>query len=213
MLIEKTLSQFIDQAASDAPTPGGGSVAALAGSLGTALTKMVAELSFGKKAYEGLDDEVKKEFEEKAEKLESKIEKLKKIVDEDSSAFDSVMAAFKLPKETEEEKKARSEAIQEGYKIALEVPKSCADLCLEVLKLQDIFAHYGNINAITDVGVGALLAYSGLEGALLNVTINLLSIKDEAYRKNMEDEVAKVLEEGKKLKEALMATVYKRLAE
>lgn len=211
MLINKSLSEFIDQAASDEPTPGGGSVSALAGSLGTALTKMVGELSFGKKAYEELDEEVKKEFKEKFGLLEAKVDELKTIVDTDATAFDSVMVAFKLPKETDEEKKARSAAIQEGYKKALEVPKRCADLCLEVLELQDVFAHYGNVNAITDVGVGALLAYSGLEGALLNVSINLLSIKDEDYRKNMEAEVERVLSKGKEKKEELMKIVYKRL--
>ncbi len=211
MLINKSLSEFIDQAASDEPTPGGGSVSALVGGLGTALTKMVGELSFGKKAYEELDDQVKKEFDEKFGLLEAKIDELKTIVDTDATAFDSVMLAFKLPKETDEEKKARSAAIQEGYKKALEVPKRCADLCLEVLELQDVFAHYGNVNAITDVGVGALLAYSGLEGALLNVSINLLSIKDEDYRKNMEAEVERVLSKGKEKKEELMKIVYKRL--
>lgn len=213
MLIQKTVTEFIEQTGSDSPTPGGGSVSALAGSLGSALAKMVGELSFGKKSYEALDENIKEEFTKNHKELVDKIEQLKSIIDEDSSAFDEVMIAFKLPKETDEEKKARSEAIQKGYKHALEVPKKCADLCLEVLELQKVFANYGNINAITDIGVGALLAYSGLEGALLNVKINLLSIKDEDYRNNMENEIDKTLNAGKDLKEELLAVVYKRLNE
>ena len=139
------------------------------------------------------------------------IEKLNHIVDEDTKAFSKVMEAFKLPKETEEEKAKRSVAIQEGYKIALEVPLRCAEECFRALELQKIFAEYGNVNAITDVGVGALLAATGLEGALFNVTINLLSIKDTEYRSQMEKKVDQLLKEGTQLKEALLKTVYKRL--
>ena len=121
------------------------------------------------------------------------------------------MEAFKLPKETDEEKAARTKAIQEGYKIALEVPLRCAEKCLRILELQEVFANYGNVNAITDVGVGTLLAYSGLEGALFNVTINLGSIKDEEFKKEISAKVNNLLNEGKKLKEKLLDIVYKRL--
>lgn len=213
MLVEKTVREFIKEAGSDSPTPGGGSVSALAGSLGAALTTMVANLSFDKKAYKELDADIKEEFDKNYDILLELTEKLKDIVDEDSTAFDGVMAAFKLPKETEEEKSIRRDAIQKGYIKAMEVPNRCADLCLETLKLQKIFADYGNINAITDVGVGSLLAYSGLEGALLNVKINLLSIKDEVYRKGIEDKMIKSLEEGKALKEEILSIVYRRLEE
>ena len=147
-------------------------------------------------------------FNKEVEKI---MEDLSNIVDEDTKAFDKVMIAFKLPKETDEEKTARSEAIQDGYKKAIEVPLRCAEKCLKVLELQDVFANYGNINAITDVGVGTLLAYSGLEGALFNVSINLSSIKDENYKKETEEKVNKILENGKELKEELLKIVYKRL--
>ena len=212
MLVNKTVTEFIAEAASDAPTPGGGSVAALAGSLGAALTTMVANLSYGKEAYEGLDAEIKAEFEKNAKRLEEISEELRIIIDEDSNAFDGVMAAFKLPKGTDEEKAARSAAIQKGYMEALEVPHQCGLLCLEALKLQDVFAKYGNGNAITDVGVGALLAYTGLEGALLNVEINLSSIKDAEFRTNKYNTIKAELAEGKEIKEELMKVVYERLA-
>lgn len=213
MLVKKTVEEFIREAGSDSPTPGGGSVSALAGSLGAALTTMVANLSFDKKSYKELNDDIKSEFDKNYKELLKLTDELKAIIDEDSTAFDGVMAAFKLPKETEEEKSIRTEAIQKGYIKAMEVPNRCADLCLKTLKLQKVFADYGNINAITDVGVGSLLAYSGLEGALLNVKINLLSIKDETYRKDIEGKMIKSLEDGKSLKEEVLSIVYRRLEE
>lgn len=211
MFIDKSVKDYVVQVQSGEPTPGGGSVAALAGSLGAALTSMVGNLTFGKKAYEGLDDKTKTEMEDAFNEVQKSVEKLNHIVDEDTKAFDGVMEAFKLPKETEEEKKARTEAIQEGYKKALEVPLECAEECYRVLELQNAFAHNGNINAITDIGVGALLAATGLEGAILNVKINLKSIKDEEYRKSIGEKVDKLLQEGSQLKEELMKIVYTRL--
>lgn len=211
MLIKKNVEEFIQVTASGEPTPGGGSISALAGSLGAALTRMVGNLSFGKKAYEELSNENKAKLEENFKILEGKMETLTEIIDKDSTAFDGVMKAFKMPKSTDEDKKARSGAIQTGYKEALEVPLNCGEICFDVLELQKEFAHYGNINAITDIGVGALLAYTGLEGALLNVKINLQSIKDEAYVKETQDKVEKLLNDGKQLKEELMKIVYNRL--
>jgi len=211
MLIDVSIKSYIDKVASKEPTPGGGSVAALAGSLGSALTAMVGYLTIGRKMYEELDEKVKEEMDNNFDQLKKSIEKLNHIVDEDTKAFDKVMEAFKLPKETEEEKKNRSNKIQEGYKIALEVPLRCAEECFKVLELQKVFADYGNVNAITDVGVGALLAATGLEGALLNVKINLLSIKDEEFKNKMEQKIDNLLKEGIKLKEELLETVYERL--
>lgn len=211
MLMDESIRNYIENVASKEPTPGGGSVAALAGSLGSALTAMVGYLTIGRKMYEELDDEAKKEMDNNFEELKKSIEKLNHIVDEDTKAFDKVMEAFKLPKETDEEKKNRSQAIQEGYKVALEVPLRCAEECFKVLELQKIFADYGNVNAITDVGVGALLAATGLEGALLNVKINLNSIKDQEYKNKMEQKIDNLLKEGTEIKEELMKTVYKRL--
>ncbi len=211
MFINKSLKEYIAATASGEPTPGGGSVAALVGSLGGALTNMVNNLTVGKKAYEELSEEIKSKIANNSKEVEKRIEDLTGIVDEDTKAFDKVMEAFKLPKETDEEKIARTKAIQEGYKVALEVPLRCAEKCLRILELQDVFANYGNVNAITDVGVGTLLAYSGLEGALFNVTINLGSIKDEEFKKEVSAKVDNILKEGKKVKEELLNIVYKRL--
>ncbi len=211
MYIDKSIREYVEETASGAPTPGGGSVSAVAASLGAALTSMVYNLTEGKKAYKELEEKDRKEMDDNFQEIKEKIEKLNYFVDEDTKAFDDVMKAFKMPKETEEEKEKRSEAIQLGYKKALELPLDCARVCLEVLELQDAFARNGNVNAITDVGVGALLAYTGLEGALLNVSINLNSIKDDEYREGKRKEAEEVLNKGKELKEELMKTVYSRL--
>jgi len=211
MLVERTVKEFIGDVASSNPTPGGGSVAALVGSIGGALTNMVGNLTIGKKIYEEVPAEMKEKMEKNAKDVEKVVERLVDLIDEDSTAFDGVMSAFKLPKDSEEDKEKRSIAIQEGYKKALEVPLSCAKECYKILELQDVFATHGNINAITDVGVGTLLAYSGLEGALFNVTINLKSIKDETYRKKTEETVNNLLKDGKELKEELLRVVYNRL--
>lgn len=211
LFINDSLKDFALVTRSSDPTPGGGSVSAYVGVLGSALTSMVGGLTFGKKGYDDIPQESRTKMEANAKELESIFDKLADIVDEDSKAFDDVMKAFKLPKETEEDKKARSAAIQEGYKVAISVPMTCAEECLRALELQDVFAKYGNINAVTDIGVGILLAYSGMEGALLNVTINLGSIKDEEYKKDMSAKVEQMLEKGKELKEENLKVVYERL--
>jgi len=211
MYIDKSIKEYVRTTASGEPTPGGGSVSALSGSLGSALTSMVYNLTKGKKAYQELDQATREKMDGNFEEIKKSIEKLNNFVDEDTKAFDHVMRAFKLPKETDEEKQKRGEAIQSGYKKALELPLECAKECKRVLEWQGVFAEHGNINAITDVGVGALLAYTGLEGALLNVSINLNSIKDQAYREEKTKEVEKILKEGKDLKEKLMERVYSRL--
>ena len=211
MIIEKSVKDYVSEVASGAPTPGGGSVAALAGSLGSALTTMVGNLTFGKKAYKELEDKIKKEMDESFEELCKSIEKLNSIVHEDTRAFAKAMKALKMPKDTEEEKRIRSQALEEGYKVALEVPLRCAEECFNVLHLQKVFADHGNIGAITDVGIGAMLAYVGLEGAILNVKINLKGIKDIDYKNNVEEKINTFMTEGIKLKDELLKTVYERL--
>lgn len=211
MYIDKSIKEYVEETASGDPTPGGGSVSAVAASLGAALTSMVYNLTEGKKSYKELDEKDRKELDSNFEEIKKSIQRLNNFVDEDTKAFDDVMKAFKMPKETDEEKQKRSDAIQAGYKKALELPLDCAKECKRVLELQNVFANYGNVNAITDVGVGALLAYTGLEGALLNVSINLNSIKDDDYREEKTKEAEELLKKGKELREDLMNKVYSRL--
>ncbi len=211
MLIEKSVRDFIEAVASKAPAPGGGSVAALTGSLGSALTAMVGNLTIGRKAYEALDEITKSKLDKNLDKANNLVERLNHLVDEDTKSFNGVMAAFKMPKETEEEKSNRSKAIQEATKEALEVPLETAKKCLEVIRLQKAFAEFGNKNAITDVGVGALLGYAGLEGALFNVKINLSGIKDIEYVEKINNECEEIINEGNNLKEEVLKIVYSKL--
>lgn len=211
MLKELTVEEFVKLTASGEPTPGGGSVSALAGSIGSALNSMVYNLTNGKKVYKDLDEESRLELDTTAKKVEDLTAKLVVAMEEDTKAFDGVMAAFKMPKETEEEKKARSAAIQEGYKKAMEVPLDTAKLCLDSLKLMKTMAVNGSINAISDVGVGCLLVYAGLEGSLLNVRINLNSIKDEAYKEAAYEQMAELINTAKDLRTEVMEIVYDRM--
>lgn len=210
-LIDLSLRDYNKEVFGEAPAPGGGSVSAYAGSLGVALTQMVGSLTIDKKAFESLTDEEKETMKKVQAELDPIREELEEIVDTDATSFDEVMEAFKLPKETEEEKKARTNAIQEGYKKALEIPLRAAELCLKALDLQEIYAHKGNKNAITDVGVGTLLLQSGLEGALFNVLINVNSIKDEEYAKNIRDKAADLLKKSEDKKAETLKIVYEKL--
>lgn len=208
MLIEKTIAEFVEDTSSKNPVPGGGSVSALAGSIGGALTTMVGNLTIGKKAFENLDDSTKEKIKEYMTVLEELIKELNTLVDEDAEAFDKVMKAYKMPKNTEEERKDRDNAIEEGTKIALEVPFRTCKKCLAVLQTQEIFLKYGNKNAVTDVAVGALMAYSGLEGAILNVKINLQGLNDDKYKANIMKQCKEMMNEGKKIKSYILSNVH-----
>ena len=146
-------------------------------------------------------------------KQNSYIGKLSRYVDEDTTAFDGVMKAFKMPKNTEEEKKIRTEKIQQGYKEALIVPLNTAEVCLEAMRHQKIFAVHGNIQAISDVGVGILLLSSAVEGALFNVRINLNSIKDKIYKEEIQKKIEIMVKEMVEIRDSLLTVVYERLGD
>lgn len=211
MLKNLSIEEFVKKTGSGAPTPGGGSVSALAGSLGAALNVMVYELTQGKKVYTEFEPELRIKIDTSAEKLKEISSRLLVEMENDTHAFDSVMEAFKMPKETDSEKQARSEAIQEGYKTAIEVPLTIANLCLESLFLMESLSIHGNVNTITDVGVGALLGYVGVEGALLNVRINLNSIDKGEYKEEIEEKIEKILNIAKDTRSIVMKNVYNRL--
>ncbi|MCK9444844.1 MAG: cyclodeaminase/cyclohydrolase family protein [Tissierellaceae bacterium] len=199
MLSNLTIEQFSGELGSDSPAPGGGSVSALAGMLGADLIGMVCSLTIGKKDFSQFDAELK----EILKKVNDLSNKLRERIDLDTEAFNDVMKAFKLPKETPEEKSIRKEAIQMGYKSAVQSPLDIGKECLDVLKLGENMLGKFNLNAASDLGVGAEMAYSGLEGAIMNIEINLLSIKDEEFVKSMEKEIAEMLSSGDCLKEKI----------
>ena len=194
---ETTLTGFLDELSSGAATPGGGCAAALAGALAASLVGMVARNTGGLG-----------EIAADADRLRAQLEEL---VDADAAAFEQVMAAFRLPKETPEEKAARSAAIQAGYRAAVAPPLGVCRDALAVLVLAGRVAELGNPNAVSDAGVAALLAASALEGAALNVEINLGSIKDESFRAESAAAVEEARAEAGKLRDAALATVGKAL--
>jgi len=168
--------QFLDDLALGTPTPGGGSAAAFAGAMAAGLVAMVARVTIGKKKYA----EVEAEMVTAAEQAEEVRKKLQDSVAADSEAFDEVMTAYKLPKETEEEKSVRSNTIQQAILKAALVPMKVAEHAIEVLQLTQIVAERGNSNAITDAGTAAALARSALSGASMNIQINLSGLEDES---------------------------------
>jgi len=187
-LVTMKLNSFLSELASNSPAPGGGSVAALSGALGCALGSMVCNLTIGKEKYADVQDEIK-DILRKSEKLRKK---LIKLIDKDTAAFNDVIKAFKMPKETEEQKNKRGKAIQEGYKTAANVPLETARNCESILDFSIAIAKKGNQNSITDAAVSALMAQAGVESAILNVRINLGSIKDEKYVKRLSDEIERL---------------------
>lgn len=179
-LMSMRVDAFVDEVSSESPAPGGGSVAALAGSLGAALAAMVANLTVGKKGYEAAWDAMS----DLAVRAQAVKDRLSRAVDEDTDAFNAVMEAMKLPKNSPEEKSARDRAVQDGYKAAANVPLETARACVEALKLARE-AVAGNRNSASDAGVAALMARAGAHGAALNVLINLGSIADAGYVADM----------------------------
>ena len=184
MLTELTIKDFISKVISNDPVPGGGSVSALNGALAAALSAMVANLTIGRKKYAEVND-IMVELSSRFEKLSSR---LIEDVDRDSDAYNRVFAAFKMPKDTDEEKQVRSEAIQRETKYAAQVPMEVARAVYEVLPQIDAIAQKGNSNAVTDACVSMMCARTAILGALLNVRINLSSIKDEAFVNAMREE-------------------------
>jgi formiminotetrahydrofolate cyclodeaminase len=187
-LVHKTVTDFNNELASTSPAPGGGSVSALAGSMGTALISMVCQLTIGKKKYASVEEEMKK-IHEHSESLRSRITEL---IDKDTDAFNMVMAAFALPKATEDEKTKRDAAIETATKEATLIPLEVMKVCREAIGLSLIVATKGNTNALSDAGVSALMLKSGCRGAYYNVKINLASLKDSNFTSDI-DRQAKAL--------------------
>lgn len=174
-LVHMNLREFANETAKDSPAPGGGSISAYVGALGASLGTMVANLSAGKRGWDAKIDE----YSGWAEKGQALKDALLTLVDEDTDAFNQIMSAFRLPKGTDEEKAARSAAIQAATKYAIEVPLRTMERSLEVFDLAEAMAKDGNPNSVTDAGVGALCARAAVHGAWMNVKINIGGFKDK----------------------------------
>jgi len=177
MLTSLSVTDFLQEIATDSPAPGGGSASALAASLGAALTSMVCRLTIGKKKYADVQSEMEKTLKQ-SEELRVKFNA---IIEEDTTAFNKVMAAYALQKETEEQKMKRTAEIQEAMKTATLIPLKLMGLCIEAMGLVKIVVEQGNQNSLSDAGVAALMLHAGCEGAALNIKINLSSLSDANF--------------------------------
>lgn len=193
-LIDMNLQEFSEETASESPAPGGGSISAYMGAMGVALGTMVANLSSHKRGW----DDRWEEFSDWAVKGKNYHDQLIKMVDEDTNAFNAIMDAFGLPKKTDDEKAARKQAIEDATRYAIEVPFKVMKLCYESMEVMKAMAEIGNPNSVSDAGVGALAARSGVMGAFLNVKINTSGFSDETF-------VEKVLKEGKEIEDKTLA--------
>lgn len=189
-LLTKNISEFLNELASSSPAPGGGSVSALAGALGSALVSMVSSLTIGKKKYAEVEGEMKSVLVE-SEKLRAK---LTSLVDRDTDAFNLVMSAFGMPKETDDQKNARTAAIESATKEATMVPLDVMHVCLDAVALSETVARKGNTNALSDAGVSALLLRAGCRGAYYNVKINLSSLKDTDFIEKIKQDAARTMD-------------------
>jgi glutamate formiminotransferase/formiminotetrahydrofolate cyclodeaminase len=206
-LVGMSLRGFADETASESPAPGGGSIAAYCGAMGASLAAMVANLSSHKRGW----DDKWEYFSDWAEKGQRIKDALLKAVDEDTAAFNKIMKAFELPKGTDAEKAARKQAVQDATKYAIEVPFKVMGLCLEAMEVAKAMADTGNPNSVTDAGVGALSARTGVRGAFLNVKINASGYSDKAF---VDDILAKgeaIEAKALALEEEVMAIVHSKI--
>lgn len=194
-LISKTVSGFADEVSRETPAPGGGSVAALSGSLGSALVSMVSNLTFNKKS----SPELREKMEQTASKAQELKDQLLLSVDNDTNAFNEFMSAKKLPGNTPEELEIKNQALLTGLKKAASVPLETAELCLKSLELSLDAAELGNKSSITDAGVGAQCAFSGVNGAIYNVLINLKNIDDSSFNDEIRIKCRKLKNDAEKL--------------
>ena len=207
MITQRPLDAFLDELASGAPTPGGGSAAAIMGAMGAALVSMVCNVTIGKKGHEAVASEMQSVRDESEELRMS----LTAMVADDIAAFDGLMAAYRLPKISEEDKSLRAAAIQSNLLAATETPMACARACAQVVALSKRAAERGYAGVISDVGVGVLAANTALRSAALNVYINAPSLKDRGFAAAAAAELEKLLDDCARESELVFERVRSRL--
>ncbi|SFN38148.1 cyclodeaminase/cyclohydrolase family protein [Proteiniclasticum ruminis] len=211
MLRELSINDFTKVLGEGKPTPGGGAAAALSASLAAALTSMVFNLTIDKKVSKDYPESVVHAMKEARERTDAFREKYLKLMQEDASAFDELMDAFSMAKTTDEEKSLRKEAIDHSKVKVLEIPKELVQESFAMYDALKIATEFGNKNAISDAGVAAILIHSAIEGAALNVFINLAGseVNDENIR--MKEETDDIVEKSKNLKEDIVAVVIDKI--
>jgi formiminotetrahydrofolate cyclodeaminase len=204
---DESVGDYLASVAAATPTPGGGSVSALVGALSVALSRMVAGLAVSKKGYESVQSDLHR-IEARAQPIQ---ERLTVLIDEDSAAYNLVVAAMRLPRTSDEEKAARVEALQGAYREATKVPLETIERCVESLELARDAADKGNRGASTDCGVAVILAEAAIRGASLNVRVNLAAIRDEGFRADVEGRLRDLTRKAESIGHAAMAIVEGRL--
>ena len=207
MFARTTIAAFLDELASSSPAPGGGSVAALAGALGAALTSMVCNLTIGKKKYTGVEADMRKVL-NVSENLRLKFSTL---AEEDTAAFNKVMEARALPRDNDAQKVLRSAAIEEATKEATLVPLEVMKHCIDALALAREVAEKGNANSLSDAGVSALMLHAACEGASLNVKINLRGVTDTEFFGWKSEEVESLLKTSRLMAEKTQLIVTEKM--
>jgi methenyltetrahydrofolate cyclohydrolase len=207
MIKDSSIEEFLENLAGKSSTPGGGSAAAVMGAMGAALVSMVANFTVGKKGYETVNQDM--------ESILSRSEKYRTqfigMIQADVDVFNSVMSAYGMSKESDQEKKIRSDAIQVALKNATEVPLECAVLCLDVIELSRQVADKGNTNVISDAGVAVLAAEAAMGSAALNVYINIANIKDREFAEDSKKRLEAVLEASASTTEQVYTLVKNKL--
>jgi len=201
------LQVYLDDAASKKPAPGGGSVSACAGALGAALVGMVCNLTCGREKFAAVDAELTA----LVEKSEAARARLEQLLQDDTTAYNGVITAFRMPKDTDEEKAARKAAVQAGLVIAADVPLEICKVAVEVCRLSKTAAELGNPQAVTDAGIGAILGEAAVVGAALNVRINLGSIEDCDYTTAAAAEIDRIQAEAATLRAEVLAITLSKL--
>jgi formiminotetrahydrofolate cyclodeaminase len=204
---QSSVEQFLDDLAGGAPTPGGGSAAAMIGAMGASLISMVCNVTLGKKGLEALAPEMLRVRGE-SEALRAR---LTDLIEHDIAAFSALMAAYRLPKGTDEEKSRRATAIQSSLRLATETPLECARACAQIIALSRRAAESGYSGVISDAGVGVLAAHAALRSAALNVTINAPSLEDRRFAEQATVELQALLDAGARESESVFGLVQSRL--
>lgn len=211
MLQNLSVKDFIEELGSKSPAPGGGSIAALSASLASALASMVFNLTIGKKEYMEYEEPLKQKIDKSFEEVSLFKEDFLELMEKDTRAFLDLMEAFRMPKNTEEEIDARKKKISEGNRLSLDIPLQVAEKAYKIYDYVHIAVNYGNKNAVSDAGVAAALVETAIEGAILNVKINALGLKDEACKKELRDRCNDLLQKSKQRKEEIMSIIDNRL--
>jgi len=207
MYIDRPIREFMDQLASSAPVPGGGSVAALTGALGAGLVTMVGSLTLNKEKYKDVQPQIEALLKE-SEKLRADLQSL---LQKDTEVFGALSLVYKMPRNTDAEKAARTEKMQAALKDACQVPFEIGQRSLEVAKLSQRAADIGSTAAVSDAGVAALLARACAHSAALNVRININSIKDEAYNQSTWLRMQETLRQVDNLEKTVLETTYRKM--